>query len=157
MFLVAVLLIVLVSKFTTDALKSLAAYDLHYCYAVLIVGAIILPSLYLRSPEDFSWVINASTVCTIFAIMLIVVGISIDSGECGNGQAPRGSDFRLMDAFGGLGSLFFAHGGHAVFPIVQHDMRKPHEFPRSALMSFGRELGPASNEKLQWSAPCTCR
>uniref|UniRef100_A0A915CPU7 Amino acid transporter transmembrane domain-containing protein n=1 Tax=Ditylenchus dipsaci TaxID=166011 RepID=A0A915CPU7_9BILA len=71
---------------------------------------------------------------TSLAVALIVVGASLDYGRC----APehKTADFKVTNYFLALGTFIFAYGGHAVFPTIQHDMRKPHEFTKSSILAF---------------------
>ena len=38
--------------------------------------------------------------------------------------------------FVGVGSMWFSYGGHAGFPTIQQDMRRPGEFGRSVIIAY---------------------
>ncbi|CAD5205930.1 unnamed protein product [Bursaphelenchus okinawaensis] len=134
MFGVGALFLVVVSKGVNDMLKTFWAIEFDYCYMVLIVASIILPSFYLRSPENLTWIINAGSLCTIMAIVFAMIGIIKDAWLCDLGVKPV--DYSVLRVAGGFGTMFFAYGGHAVFPIIQHDMKKPYLFTRSSNMAY---------------------
>ncbi|CAD5208416.1 unnamed protein product [Bursaphelenchus xylophilus] len=134
MFAVGALLIVIVAKGVGDMIKAFTETNFSYCYNVLIVSLIILPSFYLRSPENFHWIINAGMVCTVVAIILAMIGIVKDAFLCDLGI--KEVELTPLRVAGGFGTLFFAYGGHAVFPSVQHDMKKPYLFSRSSNLAY---------------------
>ena len=71
---------------------------------------------------------------TACAIILILIGASMDLGECSKSHhMPK---FRITNYFLGLGTLLFSYGGHSAFPTIQHDMRKPSEFSKSTILAF---------------------
>ena len=49
-----------------------------------------------------------------------------------------------------FGTFSFAFGGHAAFPTIQHDMRRPAMFSRSIFVSFAR-IGPPFRDILLFS------
>ncbi len=42
----------------------------------------------------------------------------------------------LLDITRAYATITFAYGGHAVFPTLQHDMRRPHEFWKAVLLAY---------------------
>jgi solute carrier family 32 (vesicular inhibitory amino acid transporter) len=72
---------------------------------------------------------------TSCAVVLITIGSSSDYPSC----APYRTmpPFSFTNYFLAVGTFIFAYGGHAVFPTIQHDMRKPHEFTKSTILAFG--------------------
>ncbi|KAI6196260.1 hypothetical protein M3Y94_01087000 [Aphelenchoides besseyi] len=104
------------------------------CVWVLIVSAVMWPLSFLKSPEDFWWAIVGSMIATFLAVLLIIAGGAIDYKVC----APQReySDFRILNTLVGAGTIIFAFGGHSTFPTIQHDMRRPKDFTKTAIMAF---------------------
>lgn len=69
------------------------------------------------------------------AVILIMVGSGLDFKTCG-GENANFPNLNLNNFFLGLGSFLFAYGGHGAFPTIQHDMKKPSEFTKSAILAF---------------------
>ncbi|KAI6243247.1 Amino acid transporter, transmembrane family-containing protein [Aphelenchoides fujianensis] len=108
------------------------------CIVILFVGLILWPVTMLKSPEDFWWAIVAGMCSTAVAVVLILVGAGMDHAACGPHRGEPG--FRLINFFTALGTVVFTFGGHSTFPTIQHDMRRPAEFTRSAIMAFASML-----------------
>lgn len=76
-----------------------------------------------------------STSC---AVILIIVGASSDISICesdAHHPAPQFKQFFLA-----FGTFMFIYGGHAAFPTIQHDMKKPYEFNWSVILAFSSKL-----------------
>ncbi|KAI1706338.1 transmembrane amino acid transporter protein [Ditylenchus destructor] len=131
---VAVVYLLLSSKNIHDFLKAFFATDITFCVIVLIVACGLLPITLLKSPQDFWGAVVLAMFTTSIAVVLIILGAGLDYGVC----APerRIPDFRFTNYFLALGTFIFSYGGHAVFPTIQHDMKKPHEFTKSSILAF---------------------
>uniref|UniRef100_A0AC34FE69 Amino acid transporter transmembrane domain-containing protein n=1 Tax=Panagrolaimus sp. ES5 TaxID=591445 RepID=A0AC34FE69_9BILA len=72
---------------------------------------------------------------TTTAVILLLIGASLDYSSC----RPHVSfpEFALNNYFVALGTFLFAYGGHAAFPTIQHDMKRPSEFTKSTILAFG--------------------
>lgn len=71
---------------------------------------------------------------TSCAVVLICVGSISDYDTCNkHKEMPK---FNIINYFLALGTMLFAYGGHSAFPTIQHDMKKPDEFTKSAIMAF---------------------
>lgn len=71
---------------------------------------------------------------TSCAVVLICIGSIRDYETCK--ESKKFPDFKITNYFGALGAILFAYGGHPVFPTIQHDMKKPHHFTRSAIQAY---------------------
>ncbi|GMT26158.1 hypothetical protein PFISCL1PPCAC_17455, partial [Pristionchus fissidentatus] len=132
---IGVVYLLLSSKNIKDAAKAFLDIDLSFCVVVLIVAVCLLPFTFLRSPVDFWWVIVFAMLTTAGAIVLILVGAATDYGAC----SPHRSlpDLKPSNIFLALGTFLFSFCGHASFPTIQHDMRKPTDFTKSTYLAFG--------------------
>ncbi|MCP9262022.1 Lysine histidine transporter 1 [Dirofilaria immitis] len=79
------------------------------------------------------WAVLIAIFCTITAIIMIFVGVSLDFHDCYHEAFY--SDISV-DAILSLGIFLFAFNGHQVFPTVQNDMRNPADFKKSVLVGF---------------------
>lgn len=78
--------------------------------------------------------LNFKFSTTSAAVILILVGSSLDYGRCHpDRHDPK---FKITNYFLGLGTLLFSYGGHSAFPTIQHDMKRPSDFTKSAIMAF---------------------
>ncbi|KAI1697251.1 transmembrane amino acid transporter protein domain-containing protein [Ditylenchus destructor] len=130
----AVVYLLLSSKNIHDFLKAFFAADIGFCVIVLIVAFCLLPVTLLKSPQDFWGAVVVAMFTTSIAVTLIVVGASLDFGICS--PERRVPDFQITNYFLALGTFMFTYGGHSVFPTIQHDMKKPHEFTKSTILAF---------------------
>lgn len=72
---------------------------------------------------------------TLLSVVLILAGSSLDYGTCTQASTPR-KPIQLESIVASLGTFMFGFGGHVVFPSVQHDMKHPKQFTRSAILAF---------------------
>ena len=75
---------------------------------------------------------------TLFSVLLILIGTGADYSSCST--FAEANEFRVSSVIFSLGTFMFGFGGHAVFPTIQHDMKKPQRFTRSAVVAFGGEF-----------------
>lgn len=73
-------------------------------------------------------------VTTSSAVVLISVGSILDYDTCH--PYHETPDFNAINYFLALGTILFAYGGHAAFPTIQHDMKKPHEFAKAIKVTY---------------------
>ncbi|KAK6013992.1 hypothetical protein OSTOST_20663 [Ostertagia ostertagi] len=73
-----------------------------------------LPITFLKSPQDFWWAVVIAMITTSCAVVLIIVGASLDYGLC-SGYTGMPS-YQPKNFFLALGTLLFAYGGHSAFP-----------------------------------------
>ncbi|CAJ0959221.1 unnamed protein product, partial [Mesorhabditis belari] len=131
---VAVVYLLLSSKNIHDFLKAFVKSDLSFCIVILCLAVCLLPVTFLKSPNDFWWAVVIAMMTTSMAVMLILVGASIDYEKCHKEKAMP--DFHITNYFLALGTFLFAYGGHSAFPTIQHDMRRPAEFTKSVILAF---------------------
>ncbi|TKR87055.1 hypothetical protein L596_011525 [Steinernema carpocapsae] len=132
---IAVVYLLLASKNIHDSIKAFSnGFELNFCYVILIVATCLLPITFLKSPQDFWWAVVLAMVTTTVAVILVVLGSAIDYGTCH--PYHHMPNLGPTNYFVAMGTFLFSYGGHSAFPTIQHDMRKPYEFTKSALMAF---------------------
>ncbi|KAI6184738.1 Amino acid transporter, transmembrane family-containing protein [Aphelenchoides bicaudatus] len=104
------------------------------CIWILIIWVVVFPLTLLKSPEDFWFLIVASGVCTGLTVVLIITSGFIDFEACY--PESKQAEFNVISLFIGLGTIVFAWGGHATFPTIQHDLKKPKDFTKAVVLSF---------------------
>ncbi|VDN49990.1 unnamed protein product [Gongylonema pulchrum] len=81
--------------------------------------------------------VAVAVLCTVAAVIMIFVGISLDFKTCYKvAEYPPVT----IKAILGLGIFLFAFNGHQVFPTVQNDMRNPADFRKSVIVGFIRKF-----------------
>ncbi|KAI6243311.1 Amino acid transporter, transmembrane family-containing protein [Aphelenchoides fujianensis] len=122
---VAVVFLLLSAKNIHDFVATFTPNGPDLCVVLLVLGVLLLPITLLKSPEDFWWAIVAGMCSTAIAVSLIVAGAARDHEPC----APAAAEppFRFSGFFGALGTIV----------TIQHDMRRPAHFTRSAVMAYG--------------------
>jgi len=132
---IAVVYLLLSAKNIHDFLKSFFNADLGYCIIIMIVALLLLPVTFLKSPQDFWWAVVIAMCTTSLAVILILIGSGLDYSTCN--PVSTMPDSKATNYFLALGTMLFAYGGHAAFPTIQHDMKKPKEFTKASLLCFG--------------------
>ncbi|KAK6753934.1 hypothetical protein RB195_013118 [Necator americanus] len=131
---IAVVYLLLSSKNIHDMIKTFSDNDFSYCFVVLILAVCLLPLTFLKSPQDFWWAVVIAMITTSCAVVLIIIGSSLDYGLCSSYTGMP--SYQPKNFFLALGTLLFAYGGHSAFPTIQHDMKNPAEFTKSVVLAF---------------------
>ncbi|UYV62430.1 hypothetical protein LAZ67_2000510 [Cordylochernes scorpioides] len=106
-----------------------------FCLWIPIIGAVVLPLVYLGSPADF-WLLGAlGFITSMTACILALVVTWCDSRLLPpHSLSPWPSS---MDDFFLASSTFaFAFTGGAAFPSFQHDMKHRERFPKAVAIGF---------------------
>ncbi|CAD5212207.1 unnamed protein product [Bursaphelenchus okinawaensis] len=134
LFGVSVVYLLLSAKIINSLITSLMEFDIGECRMMVLLALVLFPVTLLKSPQDFWIAVVLAMVTTVFAVMLIIVGIVKDDAVCG--KVANIPSFDSNEFVMSLGIFMFAFGGHAVFPTIINDMQRPKEFTRSALLGF---------------------
>ncbi|KAL3984839.1 Transmembrane amino acid transporter family protein [Acanthocheilonema viteae] len=132
---IAVVYLILSAKNISDFIDAFFKIEISFCYVILAVGIGLLPITFLKSPQDFWWAIILAMITTTLALIMVMIGAVMDYSTC----APeRAFNTNVLPAnyFLALGTILFSYGGHAAFPTILHDMRKPYHFTRSSILAF---------------------
>ncbi|KHJ94401.1 transmembrane amino acid transporter protein [Oesophagostomum dentatum] len=132
----ATVLTLLAAKNMAILLHFFFSIKVNFCWLILIVGLIVWPATMLKSPMHFWQVAIFSALSSSIAVCLLHVGFVHDAPICAQDVPER--EFNLQNFFMAYGTIVFAFGGHAVFPTIQHDMRKPRLFARSVWVAYIR-------------------
>uniref|UniRef100_A0A1I7SWI0 Aa_trans domain-containing protein n=1 Tax=Bursaphelenchus xylophilus TaxID=6326 RepID=A0A1I7SWI0_BURXY len=134
LFGVSVVYLLLSAKIINNLISSLMSFNIGECRMLVALAVVLFPVTLLKSPQDFWIAVVLAMVTTVIAVILIVAGILKDHGVCGvNAHFPL---FNSEEFIMSLGIFMFAFGGHAVFPTIINDMRRPKEFTKSAFLGF---------------------
>ncbi|VDM57812.1 unnamed protein product [Angiostrongylus costaricensis] len=131
---IAVVYLLLSSKNIHDMIKAFSNTEFSYCIVILILALCLLPITFLKSPQDFWWAVVIAMITTSCAVVLIIIGSSLDYELCSSHTAMP--PYNPRNFFLALGTLLFAYGGHSAFPTIQHDMKNPAEFTKSVILAF---------------------
>uniref|UniRef100_A0A0M3I3C0 Aa_trans domain-containing protein n=1 Tax=Ascaris lumbricoides TaxID=6252 RepID=A0A0M3I3C0_ASCLU len=80
-------------------------------------------------------VVVAGLTAKVVAEGLLVLGAVLDTSTCYDGASYPSPT--AEDIFMAFCMVMFAYGGHAAFPTIQHDMRKPFRFHRAVIVASG--------------------
>ncbi|KAI6189674.1 Aa-trans domain-containing protein [Aphelenchoides bicaudatus] len=131
---VGVVYLLLSAKNIRDFVETFFHKNFSYCYVILIVAVALLPVMFLKSPQDFWAAVVLAMFTTTLAVILIIVSASMDYHACNpHKEMPN---FNVVNYFLALGTLIFSYGGHAAFPTIQHDMKRPGDFTKSTVLAF---------------------
>ncbi|VDM22052.1 unnamed protein product [Wuchereria bancrofti] len=132
---IAVVYLILSAKNISDFIDAFFKIELSFCYVILAVGICLLPVTFLKSPQDFWWAIILAMITTAVALIMVMIGAVMDYSTCAP-EREINTNFLPTNYFLALGTILFSYGGHAAFPTILHDMRKPYHFTRSSVMAF---------------------
>uniref|UniRef100_A0A914ERU7 Amino acid transporter transmembrane domain-containing protein n=1 Tax=Acrobeloides nanus TaxID=290746 RepID=A0A914ERU7_9BILA len=135
---IATVFLLLASKNIHDFLKAFFSANISFCVVILFVAIGLLPLTFLKSPNDFWWAVVLAMCTTSLAVIFICLGSLLDYDTCE--KYHKMPEFNIIDYFLALGTMLFAYGGHSAFPTIQHDMKRPDEFSKSAIMAFTSKL-----------------
>jgi amino acid permease len=100
-------------------------------------GFLVSESLIKKITRSIRLAVVLAMLTTSLSVLLILLGSLLDLPKCApNAHHPQ---FKTSKFFLSIG-IFFAFGGHSVFPSIQHDMRRPRQFTRSSLLAFLSEF-----------------
>lgn len=131
---IATVLTLLASNNLSNLLAAALGVQVHSCYVILLIGAVVWPFTMLKSPMDFWQAAVGAAVSSTVAAVLIVAGSIHDAPVCA--KVFSYPDFSFTNLFLAYGTIAFAYGGHGAFPTIQHDMTKPFRFNRSVWSSY---------------------
>ncbi|VDN04050.1 unnamed protein product [Thelazia callipaeda] len=106
----AIVYLLLSSKVFHNLLGNLEI-QFSFCWLIIIVAVLILPITFLKSPADYWWAIVAAVACTVLAITLVFVGVSLDISVCYTQAYHTPASY---DAVLSLGLFLFAFNGVAL-------------------------------------------
>uniref|UniRef100_A0A914UTC2 Amino acid transporter transmembrane domain-containing protein n=1 Tax=Plectus sambesii TaxID=2011161 RepID=A0A914UTC2_9BILA len=134
LFGVSVVFLLLASENIHTFLEHFFSVEMDYCILVLIVAAVMLPITFLRSPKDFWPAVVCAMIMTSVAVTLLIVGIGKDGAKYEATSVKPPLKFR--EFFLAFGTIMFSYGGHAAFPTIQHDMKRPAEFTKAVILAY---------------------
>ncbi|CAG9540294.1 unnamed protein product [Cercopithifilaria johnstoni] len=132
---IAVVYLILSAKNISDFIDAFFKIEISFCFMILVVGICLLPVTFLKSPQDFWWAIILAMITTMLALIMVMIGAMMDYSTC-SPQRAFNTNFMPTNYFLALGTTLFSYGGHAAFPTILHDMRKPYHFTRSSILAF---------------------
>ncbi|CAD5220294.1 unnamed protein product [Bursaphelenchus okinawaensis] len=130
----AVVYLLLSAKNIRDIILIYTSTEISYCYVVLIVAACFLPCTMLRSPQDFWGAVIMGMATSAISAVLITASGFLDYSTCG--PVRELPPTMVTNYFLAVGTYMFSFCGHAAFPTIQHDMKKPTDFTKSAATAF---------------------
>ncbi|CAD5227811.1 unnamed protein product [Bursaphelenchus xylophilus] len=131
---IAVVYLLLSAKNIRDLILIHVKSEISYCYVVLIVAACFLPCTFLKSPQDFWAAVVVGMFTSAVSAVLITLGGILDFGTCSpHRELPP---MVPTNYFLAIGTYMFSYCGHAAFPTIQHDMKRPSDFPKSVVTAF---------------------
>ncbi|KAL3103447.1 hypothetical protein niasHT_025314 [Heterodera trifolii] len=139
---IATVFLLLCSVNLSRICSTLFHADLSQCLLLLILALLLLPLTLLKSPNEFWPILFGGMICTVATFGIILFGISIDLLNVDkNATSPAAPPITLPQSnfnnyMNAIGTLLFAFGGHPVFPSIQHDMKVPADFHKSAIFGF---------------------
>lgn len=139
LFGVAVVFLLLCAELIQEVLKD--HVRISFCDWIIVIGLVLIPFMFLGSPQDFSPAAFGAMGCTVVSCVLLLVLFGEEVYSCGglpNDTTYGGVTFKSV--FLSLGTILFAFGGAATFPTFQNDMKHKRQFPSAVTIGFVREF-----------------
>uniref|UniRef100_F6VBN4 Amino acid transporter transmembrane domain-containing protein n=1 Tax=Ciona intestinalis TaxID=7719 RepID=F6VBN4_CIOIN len=130
----ATVYLLLIAGNISNLIESLGHVEIHACYWILIITAVLIPFTWLGTPKDFWQAAIMAAVTTgigglLATIALIVIMILIV-------LYVQNVIIDTKTYFLAFGTILFAFGGASVFPTIQVDMKQPDMFPKSVVIGI---------------------
>lgn len=108
---------------------------LNCCYVTIIIGGVMTPFTWLRTPKDFWGIAAVATFATGTASIILLVdivryGTGVDVGDV------QHTTVDVVSLFTAYGTICFAFNGHPAFPTFQADMKEPRKFGKSLVLGY---------------------
>ncbi|CAK8697798.1 unnamed protein product [Clavelina lepadiformis] len=142
--------LLLIASGNIQTLLSQVDLEMSLCYWVMIIGGVLAPFCWLKSPKDFWPIALGATLTTAVACVLIFVQALLDIEVAGNkteeywDRINDGEDEAFQRGFQtfflAFGMILFCFGGMAAFPTIQADMKEPAKFPKSVVIAMASIL-----------------
>ncbi|XP_033113774.1 amino acid transporter AVT1J-like [Anneissia japonica] len=117
----------------SENIQSLISHSLSFCAWLPVIAAILCPFTWLGTPKDFWAIAVGAMSATVLACLLMFIQILMDISI---NPDPHHSNTSFKKFFVSFGTILFAFGGHAAFPTIQHDMRRPADFKWGVMWSY---------------------
>lgn len=121
---------------SAELTSTLVQTHIHitFCDFIVIIGIVLCPFTWLKSPHNFWPVAYGAMACTAISCVIIVVVIIMQAPEkimSATHAAPTFDSLLL-----GFSTMLFAFGGICALPTFQNDMRAKHQFPTAVTLGF---------------------
>ncbi|XP_071941763.1 uncharacterized protein [Antedon mediterranea] len=117
----------------SENIQSLFTGGISFCAWLPIIAAVLCPFTWLGTPKDFWPIAVGAMSATVLACLLMFVQILMDIKI---NPEPQHSNTTFKKFFVAFGTILFAFGGHAAFPTIQHDMKRPSNFKWGVIWSY---------------------
>uniref|UniRef100_H2XKS7 Amino acid transporter transmembrane domain-containing protein n=2 Tax=Ciona intestinalis TaxID=7719 RepID=H2XKS7_CIOIN len=128
-----VVYILLIAGNISNLIESLGHVEIHACYWILIITAVLIPFTWLGTPKDFWQAAIMAAVTTGIGGLLATIAliVMVPTTPPATHSIPTFNSF-----FNAFGTILFAFGGASVFPTIQVDMKQPDMFPKSVVIGI---------------------
>uniref|UniRef100_F6VBX7 Amino acid transporter transmembrane domain-containing protein n=1 Tax=Ciona intestinalis TaxID=7719 RepID=F6VBX7_CIOIN len=129
----ATVYLLLIAGNISNLIESLGHVEIHACYWILIITAVLIPFTWLGTPKDFWQAAIMAAVTTGIGGLLATIAliVMIPTTPPATHSNPTFNSF-----FNAFGTILFAFGGASVFPTIQVDMKQPDMFPKSVVIGI---------------------
>ncbi|XP_078485504.1 uncharacterized protein LOC100187512 [Ciona intestinalis] len=128
-----VVYLLLIAGNISNLIESLGHVEIHACYWILIITAVLIPFTWLGTPKDFWQAAIMAAVTTGIGGLLATVALIVMEPTT---PPATHSNPTFNSFFNAFGTILFAFGGASVFPTIQVDMKQPDMFPKSVVIGI---------------------
>ncbi|XP_078485499.1 uncharacterized protein LOC100185142 isoform X1 [Ciona intestinalis] len=129
----ATVYLLLIAGNISNLIESLGHVEIHACYWILIITAVLIPFTWLGTPKDFWQAAIMAAVTTGIGGLLATVALIVMEPTT---PPATHSNPTFNSFFNAFGTILFAFGGASVFPTIQVDMKQPDMFPKSVVIGI---------------------